>query len=95
MNHRRYIVVSKNTTLDGCEAIGNGGLYYKYTLLLDINGVENEIKEEIRQNSIELYKTHPDTKTLRNTGIILKYSYSDELGKELFEFSVDPKIDFE
>ncbi|HAN10114.1 MAG TPA: hypothetical protein DCP90_05835 [Clostridiales bacterium] len=87
-------MVDEVTRLDGCEAIGNKGLHYKYTLLFDIKGIESEVKEEMKQANIEIYKTHPDMNTLRNAGIIVKYSYYDDARKELFEFSINPTTDF-
>lgn len=86
------VMVDELTRLDKTVA-KDKTLTYLYTLIdvEDNMGNFSEVEKELNSQLIELVKSNPDLKALRNLRITFIYSYKDKNGVSLFDITITPE----
>ncbi|WP_370901250.1 hypothetical protein [Chryseobacterium gossypii] len=96
MNKLTPQTLSEGVRLDSVSAKAGKIFKYNYTLVEDVkeNVTEANIssfKKEAKEEALNAIKTSADMKEFRDNDVTLQYVYYDKNGKQLAEFSVDPK----
>lgn len=93
INKQCPVMVDNATRFDNVMVMPDNILQYNYTLVkwvkdsIDINKLESYIAPTL----INVIKTNPDMKTLRDNKTTFKYNYKDRDGVYLFQIVVEPK----
>ena len=87
------MMIDHLTRLDNVLAIPPKTIQYYYTLVKFENMFADTLllKDQIKQNAINTFRTSPDAKFFRDHKIIINYQYKDIHGNYLFQINVTPE----
>jgi hypothetical protein len=86
------LMVDKETRLDNAIALPENKFQYNYTLVNFEKEALNieEVKGKIEPNIVNIVKTNPQMKIMRDNSTTVVYNYKDKNGVFLFEVAVTP-----
>ena len=93
INKHCPVMVDNATRFDNAMVMSDNILQYNYTLVKWVKDSINinELKSYIEPTIINLIKTNPDMKTLRDNKTTFRYYYKDRKGAYLFRIVVKPE----
>ena len=84
-------MIDQITRLDGALIIPPKTIRYSYTLMISETMDTLSVKGDMQPNMLNLIKTSPEMKALRDNRVTFTYSYRDIKGRYLFAITIKPE----